>query len=296
MQTIDPNQIPSQHLQRLLLGTIAPRPIAFASTIDMEGIPNLSPFSCFNVFGVNPTTLIFSPSRRGKDNTLKDTFLNVKEVPEVVINVVTFDMVQQASLASTEYPRGTNEFIKAGLTQIPSEKIRPFRVKESPVQIECKVRQVIETGIGGGAANLIVCEVLLMHLNENIFGEDGLIDPDKINLVGRMGGNYYVKASGNAIFTVPKPNEKMSLGIDALPELVRMSRVLTGNEIARLGSLENFPTAVEIIAFSKSDLVRQMHIKFAGEPEMLLDQTHLLASAFIAKGEVNEAMKLLLAV
>ena len=296
MQTIDPNQIPSQHLHRLLLGAIAPRPIAFASTIDMEGIPNLSPFSCFNVFGVNPTTLIFSPSRRGKDNTLKDTFLNVKEVPEVVINVVTFDMVQQASLASTEYPRGTNEFIKAGLTQIPSEKIRPFRVKESPVQIECKVRQVIETGIGGGAANLIVCEVLLMHLNENIFGEDGLIDPDKINLVGRMGGNYYVKASGNAIFTVPKPNEKMSLGIDALPELVRMSRVLTGNEIARLGSLENFPTAVEIIAFSKSDLVRQMHIKFAGEPEMLLDQTHLLASAFIAKGEVNEAMKLLLAV
>lgn len=296
MQTIDPNQIPSQHLHRLLLGAIAPRPIALASTIDKEGNPNLSPFSCFNVFGINPTTLIFSPSRRGKDNTLKDTFLNVKEVPEVVINVVTFDMVQQASLASTEYPRETNEFIKAGLTQIPSVKIKPFRVKESPVQIECKVRQVIETGSGGGAANLIVCEVLLMHLNEIIFDENGLIDPDKINLVGRMGGNYYVKASGSAIFTVPKPNDKMSLGIDALPELVRMSRILTGNELARLGSLENFPTAVEIIAFSKSDLVRQMHIKFAGEPEMLLEQVHIMASALIAKGEVNEAMKLLLAV
>lgn len=296
MQTIDPNQIPSQHLHRLLLGAIAPRPIALASTIDKEGNPNLSPFSCFNVFGINPTTLIFSPSRRGKDNTLKDTFLNVKEVPEVVINVVTFDMVQQASLASTEYPRETNEFIKAGLTQIPSVKIKPFRVKESPVQIECKVRQVIETGSGGGAANLIVCEVLLMHLNESIFDENGLIDPDKINLVGRMGGNYYVKASGSAIFAVPKPNDKMSLGIDALPELVRMSRILTGNELARLGSLENFPTAVEIIAFSKSDLVRQMHIKFAGEPEMLLEQVHIMASALIAKGEVNEAMKLLLAV
>lgn len=296
MQTIDPNQIPSQHLHRLLLGAIAPRPIALASTIDKEGNPNLSPFSCFNVFGINPTTLIFSPSRRGKNNTLKDTFLNVKEVPEVVINVVTFDMVQQASLASTEYPRETNEFIKAGLTQIPSVKIKPFRVKESPVQIECKVRQVIETGSGGGAANLIVCEVLLMHLNESIFDENGLIDPDKINLVGRMGGNYYVKASGSAIFTVPKPNDKMSLGIDALPELVRMSRILTGNELARLGSLEDFPTAVEIIAFSKSDLVRQMHIKFAGEPEMLLEQIHIMASALIAKGEVNEAMKLLLAV
>jgi Conserved protein/domain typically associated with flavoprotein oxygenases, DIM6/NTAB family len=296
MQIIDPNQIPFQRLQRLLLGVIAPRPIAFASTIDQRGKPNLSPFSCFNVFGVNPTTLIFSPSRRGRDNTLKNTFLNVKEVPEVVINVVTFDMVQQASLASTEYPRGTNEFIKSGFTQVPSEKIRPFRVKESPVQIECKVRQVIETGTGGGAANLIICEVLLIHINENIFDESGLIDPDKINLVGRMGGNYYVKASGNAVFTVPKPNDKMSLGIDALPELVRMSNVLTGNELAQLGSLENFPTAVEVAAFAKSDIVRQILIKCAGEPEILLEQVHLMARELIVKGEVNEAMKLLLAI
>jgi flavin reductase (DIM6/NTAB) family NADH-FMN oxidoreductase RutF len=296
MQIIDPNQIPFQRLQRLLLGAIAPRPIAFASTIDQQGKPNLSPFSCFNVFGVNPTTLIFSPSRRGRDNTLKNTFLNVKEVPEVVINVVTFDMVQQASLASTEYPRGTNEFIKSGFTQVPSEKIRPFRVKESPVQIECKVRQVIETGTGGGAANLIICEVLLIHINENIFDESGLIDPDKINLVGRMGGNYYVKASGNAVFTVPKPNDKMSLGIDALPELVRMSNVLTGNELAQLGSLENFPTAVEVAAFAKSDIVRQILIKCAGEPEILLEQVHLMARELIVKGEVNEAMKLLLAI
>ena len=296
MQTIDPNQIPSQHLHRLLLGSIAPRPIAFASTIDGEGHPNLSPFSCFNIFGVNPTTLIFSPSRRGRDNTLKDTYLNVKEVPEVVINVVTYDMVQQASLASTEYPRGTNEFIKSGFTQIPSEKIKPFRVKESPVQIECKVRQVIETGTGGGAANLIICEVLLMHVNENILNENGLIDPDKINLVGRMGGNCYVKASGSAVFTVPKPNDKMSLGIDALPELVRMSDILTGNELARLGSLENFPTAVEVAAFAKSDLVRQIQIRCAGEPEILHEQAHLMAKELIAKGNINEAMKLLLSV
>ena len=296
MQTIDPNQIPSPQLHRLLLGAIAPRPIAFASTIDQHGNPNLSPFSCFNVFGVNPTTLIFSPSRRGRDNSLKDTFLNVNEVPEVVINVVTFDMVQQASLASTEYPPGTNEFIKSGFTQVASEKIRPFRVKESPVQIECKVRQVIETGTGGGSANLIVCEVLLMHLNEDIFDEKGLIDPDKINLVGRMGGNYYVKATGSAIFTVPKPNDKMSLGIDALPEEVRMSRILTGNELALLGSLEHFPTAVEVAAYAKSDLVRQIRIKCAGEPEMLIQQVHLQVRELIANGEVIDAMKLILAV
>ena len=295
MQTIDPNQIPSPQLHRLLLGAIAPRPIAFASTIDQHGNPNLSPFSCFNVFGVNPSTLIFSPSRRGRDNSLKDTFLNVNEVPEVVINVVTFDMVQQASLASTEYPPGTNEFIKSGFTQVASEKIRPFRVKESPVQIECQVRQVIETGTGGGAANLIICEVLLMHIDENIFDEKGLIDPDKINLVGRMGGNYYVKATGSAIFTVPKPNDKMSLGIDALPEAVRMSHILTGNELARLGSLEHFPTAVEVAAYAKSDLVRQIRIKCAGEPEMLIQQVHLQVRELIAKGEINEAMKLILA-
>jgi flavin reductase (DIM6/NTAB) family NADH-FMN oxidoreductase RutF len=295
MQTFDPNLISAQQLQRLLLGTIAPRPIALASTIDREGNPNLSPFSCFNFFGVNPSTLIFSPSRGGRSNSLKHTYLNVKEVPEVVINVVTFDMVQQASLASTEYPRGTNEFIKSGFTQLPSEKIKPFRVKESPVQIECKVRQVIETGSGGGAANLIICEVLLMHINENIFDDKGFINPDKINLVGRMGGNYYVKASGSAIFRVPKPNEKMSLGIDALPEQVRMSSILTGNELAQLGSLEDFPTAVEVAAFAKSDLVRQIRIKYAGEPELMLEKVHLTARELIAKGEANEAMKLLLA-
>jgi flavin reductase (DIM6/NTAB) family NADH-FMN oxidoreductase RutF len=293
MQTIDPDQIPSQQLHRLLLGAIAPRPIAFASTIDLAGKPNLSPFSCFNVFGVNPTTLIFSPSRSGRNNKLKDTYLNVKEVPEVVINVVTYDMVQQASLASTEYPRGTNEFVKSGFTQIPSEKIRPFRVKESPVQIECKVRQVIETGTGGGAANLLICEVVLMHLSKNIFDDKGLINPDKINLVGRMGGDYYVKASGSAVFTVPKPNEKMSLGIDALPELVRMSTILTGNELARLGSLENFPTAVEVAAFAKSELVRQIRIRCAGEPEMLYEEAHLKARELIANEKINDAMKLL---
>jgi flavin reductase (DIM6/NTAB) family NADH-FMN oxidoreductase RutF len=296
MQTIDPTHIPSRHLHQLLLGAIAPRPIAFASTIDKEGKPNLSPFSCFNVFGVNPTTLIFSPSRRGRDNSLKDTFLNVNEIPEVVINVVTYNMVQQASLASTEYPRGTNEFLKSGFTQIPSEKIRPFRVKESPVQIECKVRQVIETGTGGGAANLLICEVLLMHISQNIFDDNGLIDPDKINLVGRMGGNFYVKASGKAVFTVPKPNDKMSLGIDALPEPVRMSKVLTGNELACLGSLEIFPSAVEVASFAKSDLVQQLQIKCAGDTEMLLEQAHLKARELIAKGEINEAMKLLLSV
>ncbi|NOU48503.1 MAG: flavin reductase family protein, partial [Bacteroidales bacterium] len=205
MIQFNPQTLDQQRLHRILLGSIAPRPIAFASTVDSNGIPNLSPFSCFNFFGVNPTTLIFSPSRRGRDNTTKHTFENLLEVPEVVINMVSFDIVQQMSLASTEYPKGVNEFIKAGLTPVKSEKIRPFRVKESPVQFECKVRQIIETGNGAGAANLIICEIVLMHISENVLDAKGEIDVDKIDLVGRMGGDYYVRTSGNSKFTVPKP-------------------------------------------------------------------------------------------
>jgi flavin reductase (DIM6/NTAB) family NADH-FMN oxidoreductase RutF len=200
MSIIDPNTLPSHLLHRILLCAVAPRPIAFASTIDSLGKANLSPFSCFNVFGVNPSTLIFSPSRSGRTNELKDTYLNVKEVPEVVINMVTYSMVEQVNLASTEFPRGVNEFFKSGFTPIPSEKIKPFRVKESPVQIECKVRQVIETGNGPGSANLIICEVLLIHVNDNVLDKTGKIDTRKLDLVGRMGADYYVRASGRALF------------------------------------------------------------------------------------------------
>jgi len=241
MMQFDPQNTDQQRLHRLLLSSIAPRPIAFASTLDKNGNPNLSPFSCFNFFGVNPTTLIFSPSRRGRDNTTKHTFENLIEVPEVVINMVSYDIVQQMSLASTEYPKGVNEFIKSGLTPVESEKIRPFRVKESPVQFECVVRQIIETGSGAGAANLIICEIVMAHISENVLNAKGEIDVDKIDLVGRLGGDYYVRTSGASKFTVPKPLQRLGIGIDSLPDPIKFSNYLTGNELGQLGNIENLP-------------------------------------------------------
>ena len=192
MKEINPNDINHIDLHKILLGGVAPRPIAFASTIDDHGNPNLSPFSFYNAFGVNPSTLIFSPSRRGRDNTTKHTLENIKKVPEVVLNAVTYNIVQQMSLSSTEYPVGVNEFLKSGLTAIPGVRVKPFRVKESPLQFECKVREVIETGGQAGSANLVVCEIVYVHVDESILDVNGLIDQTKIDLVGRMGGNYYV--------------------------------------------------------------------------------------------------------
>jgi flavin reductase (DIM6/NTAB) family NADH-FMN oxidoreductase RutF len=203
--TFDPKVLPIPKLQGLVQGAVGPRPIAFASTIDGEGRPNLSPFSFFNVFGMNPPVLVFSPSRRGRDNTTKHTFENVKEVPEVVINVVNHAMVQQVSDASADFPKGVNEFEMVGFTMQPSDLVKPFRVKESPVQFECRVMQVIETGDGPGAGNLVICEILRMHVNPEILNDKGRIDQQKIDLVGRLGGDFYVRASGDALFEVPKP-------------------------------------------------------------------------------------------
>ncbi len=202
----DPKELSIPKFQGLMQGAIAPRPIAFASTIDKGGKPNLAPFSFFNTFGVNPPILIFSPARRGRDNTTKDTYENVKEVAEVVINVVNFGMVNQVNDASAEFPKGVNEFEKVGFTMQKSEMVRPFRVQESPVQFECKVLQVIETGTMHGAGNLVICEILKMHVNPDILDESGNIDPHKIDLVGRLGSNYYVRVSGKAIFEITKPN------------------------------------------------------------------------------------------
>jgi len=202
----DPKEMTILKFQGLMQGAIAPRPIAFASTIDKDGKPNLSPFSFFNAFGTNPPILVFSPSRRGRDNTTKHTYENVKEVPEVVINVVNFDMVQQVSDASAEFPKGVNEFEMVGFTMQKSEIVKPFRVLESPVQFECKVLQVIETGTQHAAGNLVICEIILMHVNPDVLDESGRIDPHKIDLVGRLGSNFYVRASGNAIFEVAKPD------------------------------------------------------------------------------------------
>ena len=202
----DPGTTSVPKFHHLMVGAIAPRPIAFASTIDLEGRPNLSPFSFFNAFGANPPILVFSPSRRGRDNTTKHTYENVKEVPEVVINVVNYAMVQQVSDSSADFPRGVNEFSMVGFTMEPSELVRPFRVKESPVQFECRVLQVIEMGNGAAAGNLVVCEILRIHIRQEVMDEKGRIDPNRLDLVGRLGGDYYVRASGSALFEIPKPD------------------------------------------------------------------------------------------
>jgi len=295
MSIIDPNNILPHILHRNLLSAIAPRPIAFASTIDSMGKANLSPFSCFNVFGVNPSTLIFSPSRSGRTNELKDTYLNVIEVPEVVINIVTYSMVEQMNLASTEFPHGVNEFFKSGFTPVPSEKVKPFRVKESPVQIECKVRQVIETGDGAGSANLIICEALLIHINDKVLDKTGMIDTRKLDLVGRMGADYYVRASGRALFTLEKPASKNAIGVDSLPENVRMSSILTGNDLGRLGSLQTAPTAHEVEKFMSTLVFRTITTKYGSNIEKITEEAHKLAHTMIGKTETKQALILLLA-
>jgi len=203
--TFNPGETAIPKFHGLMLGAVAPRPIALASTIDSDGNPNLSPFSFFNAFGANPPVLIFSPARRGRDNTTKHTYENVKDVPEVVINVVNYDMTTKVNDTSADYARGVNEFEMVGFTMQPSELVRPFRVKESPVQFECKVLQVIETGFEHGAGNLVICEILRMHVDQEILDRDGRIDPNRIDLVGRLGGDYYIRATGDALFKLPKP-------------------------------------------------------------------------------------------
>jgi flavin reductase (DIM6/NTAB) family NADH-FMN oxidoreductase RutF len=290
MLRIIPGEISNQKLHAYLLGSVAPRPIAFASTIDEKGNPNLSPFSFFNVFGYNPTTLIFSPSLRGRDSSTKNTLENVKQVPEVVINVVSYEMVNQVSLASTEYSQGVDEFVKAGFTKLPSELVRPFRVKESPVQMECRVRDIIETGSGGGAANLVVCEILLMHISEDILGDDGMVDQQKIRLVGRMGKDYYIKAFGDALFEVEKPLQRLGIGIDALPEKIRNSSLLTGNELGQLGNVEKLPGIEELKEFQDSAEIKEMMETSCD----LMSELNSLARRYLETGHPNEALKVLM--
>jgi flavin reductase (DIM6/NTAB) family NADH-FMN oxidoreductase RutF len=286
MLKIDPIEYGNQKLFKLLLGGVAPRPIAFASTIDKSGNRNLAPFSFYNAFGVNPSTLIFSPSRRGRDNTTKDTFNNLKEVPEVVLNAVSYDMVYQMSLSSTEYDKGVNEFIKSGLTPLESSIVRPHRVAESPLQFECKVREIIEISGKPGSGNLVVCEIVCIHLDENILSNDGVIDPDKIDLVGRLGEDYYVRTSGNAKFMVPKPISSLGIGVDTLPENVRLSHYLTGNELGRLGNLEKLPTESEIdILRSDSNMNN-----FKTDTKAL----HKYASRLISEDKIKEALTILM--
>ncbi len=286
MIEIDPKTYGNPELFKLLLAGVAPRPIAFASTVNKEGHPNLSPFSFYNAFGVNPTTLIFSPSRRGRDNTTKHTLDNVKEVPEVVLSAVTFDMVQQMSLSSTEYPEGVDEFIKSGLTALPSKTVQPPRVAESPLQFECKVREVIEISGLPGSGNLVVCEIQHIHMDENILDSEGSIDPDAIDLVGRMGGDYYVRTSGAAKFIIPKPLATMGIGVDQLPEEVRYSDILSGNDLGQLGNLEQLPNAEQI-----EDYVTSQKLESLIRDRV---QLHKYAKTLIADGKTTEALTLLM--
>ncbi len=283
--------IPERH--GLLLGAVGPRPVAFASTIDAEGRPNLSPFSFFNCFGSNPPILIFSPARRGRDNTTKHSLHNVRAVPEVVINVVTFDMVQQANLASGEYPEGVSEFEKAGFTAIPSERIRPFRVKESPVQMECVVKQVIETGSEGAAGNLIICEVLIMHVDERVLNEHGKIDQRKIDLVGRMGGDFYCRASGDALFELAQPAKHLGIGIDRLPADIRNSSVLTGNNLGQLANLPAQPDETSVNEYKLTELA-ELFIELQDNKTELRRALHLRAQSLLALGKTEDAFKTLL--
>lgn len=287
-----PGEIKTGELHAYLLGAIAPRPICFASTVDEEGQPNLSPFSFFNVFGSNPPTLIFSPSRRVRDNTVKHTLENIYATKEVVINVVNYAMVQQASLSSCEYPKGTSEFEKAGFTPLASEIIRPFRVKESPVQLECVVKQVIETGNHGGAGNLVICEPVMIHINDDILDANGKIDPQLIDLVARMGADYYCRASGNAVFEVAKPNLKLGIGVDALPWGIRNSAILTGNNLGQLGNVHEFPV---IDATFHDDHLKNIIQYYSINPDEMEKELHTYAKQLLAENKVNEAWQVLLA-
>ena len=284
MLTIHPKDTPTAKLHGYLLSAVAPRPIALASTIDQDGNPNVSPFSFFNVFSANPPVLIFSPARRVRDNTTKHTLENAKATGEVVINVVNHDIVQQTSLSSTEYDEGVNEFIKAGFTMLASDKVKPFRVKESPVQLECKVLEIKELGNQGGAGNLIICEVVCMHIDENVLDENGSIDQVKLDLVARAGGSYYSRAR-DSFFEIPKPILQKGIGVDTLPEEVRDSEVLTGNNLGQLANVEFLPSEIDVNKFMQDN------------PEYMtskINEKHKFAQEFLQKNDVESAWKVLL--
>ena len=284
MLSINPQEISTKKLHSYLLGAVAPRPIAFASTVDRDGNPNLSPFSFFNVFGANPPILIFSPARRVKNNSTKHTLDNALATKQVVINVVNYAIVQQMSLSSSDYPQGVNEFEKAGFTMLPSEKIQPFRVAESPVQFECKVNDVIFTGEKGGAGNLIVCEVLKIHISDQVLADDGSIDQHKIDLVARAGGSFYTRAR-DGFFEIPKPITTLGIGVDALPIEIKNSKVLTGNNLGLLGNIAQLPTQEAVNNFGKE------HPKFIG---LETTKKHTFVQEYLKNNDVESAWKVLL--
>jgi len=279
--------------QQWLQHAVAPRPVCFASTIDKEGNINLSPFSFFNLFSSNPPIVVFSPARRVRDNTTKHTLENVLEVPEVVINIVDYDMVQQVSLASCEFPKGTNEFIKAGFTQETATLVKPPMVKESKVKMECKVIEVKPLGSEGGAGNLVICEVLRMHVDESILNAEGsMIDQRKLHHIARLGGDWYCKVDEHSLFHVAKPNTQLGIGIDALPETIRNSKILTGNNLGQLANVHEYPI---VDATFEDERLKNIIQYFSINPDEMDQELHRYAKDLLDAGKVNEAWQVLLA-
>ena len=283
MLTIIPSETPVPRLHQYILASVAPRPIAFASTVDKDGNPNLAPFSFFNAVGSNPPILIFSPARSGRDNTTKNTLDNITETKEVVINIVNHSIVEQMSLASSPFPKGVNEFVKSGLTPVASEKVKPFRVKESHVQFECKVLDIIYTGTEGAAGNIVICEILLMHIADAVLDADKKIDAYKMDYVARMGGDLYCRVIPESIFVLPQPKDKCGIGVDALPEAIRRSKVLTGNDLGKLGNFQHMPTKEE-----SESVIRVVPKNIS--PENL----HHLAKSKLDQKDAWEAFKILM--
>jgi flavin reductase (DIM6/NTAB) family NADH-FMN oxidoreductase RutF len=283
MKTIDPGETEPRFFYKYMTSSVAPRPIALVSSMDAAGRINLSPFSFFNFVGIDPPILVFAPNKRAADKTNKHTALNAYEVPEVTINLVTHAMVHQISLASAEFERGVNEFEKSGLTPLPSVKVAPPRVKESPAQFECKVIDIREHG----SMVLIICEVVMAHFDTDILDENGLIDQRKTDWIARLGGDWYARATGDALFEVPRP--QVGIGVDALPAAIRNSNILTGNDLGRLGSVKAFPSADDVATFSTNPEIQRIIDEARYGCQYLPDLLHLQAHRLLAEGNVTEA-------
>lgn len=293
MLSLDPKELTVQRLHQLLLGAVGPRPIAFASTIDESGRPNLAPFSFFNVFSANPPILVFSPARSGRTGQSKDTFNNAKAIPEVVINVVNYPMVHQMSLASSPYAPGVDEFVKAGFTPIDSDKIKPFRVAEAPVQFECKIQQIIELGQDGGAGNLIICEVVQLHIQENLLTENGLIDQHKIDLVARMGADWYCHANSQSMFEIKKPITTCGIGYDALPQDIKSSQILSANNLGQLAGIEALPNETDVNEYKLLEL-STLFLELEHDAAALEQALHKRAQELLTANQLEEAWLTLL--
>lgn len=288
MLEINPKDLSTKDLHGYLLSSVGPRPIALVSTIDNQGRPNLSPFSFFNVFSANPPIAIFSPARRVRNNTTKHTLQNAASTKEVVINAVSYPIVEQTSLSSTEYEEGVNEFIKSGFTPVESIQVKPYRVKESPVQMECIVKDIISLGEEGGAGNLVVCKIVKMHISENVLNEHHQIDPNKIDLVGRMGANWYCRASNTSLFEVQKPNSKIGIGYDQLPQHIRNSHILSGNDLAKLANIESLPSMKDVEKFKENkDLINIL--KSSVDEKQTRENLHYHCKKLLQENKVLDA-------